>query len=463
MRRITIDVTREAVSLRSPDTYQPLQGQWTSFYLALALQAYLPGHPPPFLEAHDLRLLGPWFHKKPGSVGKEIARHHQDLVELGLDNLILHDGRTKRWRLNVPPEEIELLPSREECETWLREQRWDPVDAVEEFPETLVAWLVHTTRALIRLEEGEIDAGLRLIDEAKREHGDSVLLCAIAELVELRLWARVGKYPEPSPSLSQCPGNIGRALSARATLAQVLAPAIDPSHLESAIEHSKKLLTRLENIPDINGLGIAHNVLGVLLRRRKNFDQAVKSLRYAAALLVASYDLITLQAAVFNLGHTLSELARDEKELREALKLVELDREICVALGLGRDSAQAEIVAGTICLELGELEAAKQWLFAGQCMVETLDSDYNRGGVEELRARILWTRSLHDHQKLEPQAIREIVEAYQKARDLIFVAGFDVSYLDAEIKMVKQEQPPPWRRPGWRRADLDDTASALPG
>lgn len=463
MRRVTIDVSRESVSLSSSGSYRPVQSQWVSFYLALCLQVLAPGHQPSFLEAHDLRLLGPWFHKKPESVGKEIARHLQDLAEWGLGDLILHDGRTKRWRLNVSPEEIELLPSREECERWFQEQRWSPVDAVEEFPETLVAWLVHITRALVRLEEGEIDAGLRLIEQAKGEHGGSVLLGAIAELVELRLWARVGEYPEPGPFLSQCTGNVGRALSVRATLAQALAPTADPGHLEVAIEHSRKLLTRLENLPDINGLGIAHNALGVLLRRQKNFDQSVKSLRYAAALLVASYDLITLQATAFNLGHTLSEMARDERELREALRLVELDREICVALGLGRDSAQAEIVAGMICLELGELDQAQQWLSAGRCLVETLDSDYNRGGVEELRARLLWTRAWRDHQKLEPQAIREIVEAYRTARDLIFVAGFDVSYLDAEIKLVKQGQPPPWRRPGWRRADPDDTASALPG
>lgn len=261
------------------------------------------------------------------------------------------------------------------------------------------------------------------------------------------------------PLLVPSPSSRGPLASER----QALAPAAEPSHLEAAIEHSRKLLTRLENLPDINGLGIAHNALGVLLRRRKNHDQAVKSLRYAAALLVASYDLVTLQAAVFNLGHTLSEMARDERELREALRLVELDREICVALGLGRDSAQAEIVAGTICLELGELDAAQQWLSAGRCLVETLESDYNRGGVEELRARLLWTRAWRDHQKLEPQTIREIVEAYRKARDLIFVAGFDVSYLDAEVKVVKQGQAPPWSKIGWRRAELDDTVSRMRG
>ena len=54
------------------------------------------------------------------------------------------------------------------------------------------------------------------------------------------------------------------------------------------------------------------------------------------------------------------------------------------------------------------------------------------------------------------------MEAYRTARDLIFVAGFDVSYLDAEVKMVKQGQAPPWSRVGWRRANLDDTVSGGP-
>jgi hypothetical protein len=78
----------------------------------------------PYLESHELRLLGPWFLKKSGSVGKEIARHLQDLADWGMADLVAHDGRTKRWRLGVPASDISLRPSPEQCEAWLRQQQW---------------------------------------------------------------------------------------------------------------------------------------------------------------------------------------------------------------------------------------------------------------------------------------------------------------------------------------------------
>jgi tetratricopeptide (TPR) repeat protein len=460
MRRITVDIAEESVKLEDGATCRLLGGQWVVFYLALALRLLSgKGEPSLFLDAPALRLLRPWFYKKPGSVGKEVARHLHELAEWGLDGMVISGGLTKRWRLNIASQAVVFQPSKEACELWLNEQRVDVGDSIEELPETLVAWLVHVTRALIRLVRGEIEEGLKLVALAKREHGGSALLGATAELIEARLCSRVKSYPDLGPHLTQAQGSLGRALLARADLTTALAPTPEPEDLEEAIRRTREVALRFETLPDIDGLGSAHNALGVLLRRGRHFAEAKRCLRYAAALLVASFDLPNLQAALFNLGHTLSEKAESAEDLREALSLIQLDREIYSELGIGRDSAQAEIVGGTIYLRLNELKEAERWLDAGRRIADTLGSDYDKGGIEELRARLLWAQSWKHHRGIEPDKVREIVAAYERASHHLFSVGDIPKYLEKEVKMVKRGEPPPWLESSWRQLDLDETVS----
>jgi tetratricopeptide (TPR) repeat protein len=190
--------------------------------------------------------------------------------------------------------------------------------------------------------------------------------------------------------------------------------------------------------------GIAHNALGVLLRRAGRLDEAKSCLRYAAALLVASSDLHALQAALFNLGHAVHAGARSPEDRREALKLIALDREIDAELNIGRDSAQAEIVAGMICLELGEWERASEWLRKGQEIEVKVDSPYDRGGLAELEARLLWCRAWREKGRLEPGAVREVLRLYRQAEELLLAAGDVPAYLKEEVRAVKRGEAPPW-------------------
>ena len=441
MPKVILEASQETVRLSGRGASHSLRGQWAVFYLALALRARSDPHS--FMEAHEIRLLGPWFHKKPESIGKEIARHIQSLSGWGMSEVLDHDGRTRRWRLGLQCKDVSLRPSEERCQTWLEQQRWDLLDGLEEVPRFKAAWLVDMTHALIQMEEGKIQSGLRRIRAAKRETGDSILLGAISELVELRLRSRIGEYPESGKCLKQCTGRLGKALLLRARLAQALAP--DFSSLGAAIESHRKLVLQLESLPDVNGLGNAYNALGVLFRRNRQLDLAEKCLRYAVALLVASFDLPTLQAALFNLGHTLSESAESEEDLRDALSVIRLDREICWSLGLGRDSAQAEAVAGEVCLKLGDIQEAEEWLQRGRQIVATLNSDYNKGEVERLHGRILWARSWSDGQAL--QKCREsILQSFQTAQDLLLSAGFPIEEVESEIKQVRRGERPHWLR-----------------
>lgn len=438
MNRIVADTQGGVVSLTQKRSSRSFRGQWVVFYTALALQ----GKSSSCLDAQELQLLGPWFLKKPESVGKEVARHLHDLSRCGLADLISHEGRTKRWRLNIPAENIELLPSPEHCEAWLRQQQWDLLGGIEKIPRSIGPWLSCITKATIRMQQGRIPEGLEFIQAAKRQHTDSTLLQSIAELLDLRLYARIGEYPEPGAALQQDIGGIGKALLIRAGLAQALAPEFD--NLDLAIETLRRQTLRLGNLPDINGLGTAYNVLGVLFRRRGELKLAERYLRYAAALLAASSDLPTLQAAIFNLGHTLYELATSEEDLRESLELIKLDREICSSLGMGKDSAQAEIVAGSVCLRLGDIEQALCWLGEGQRIVEVLKSDYNRAGVLRLHAEILWAQARGERQILTGERKAAILSKFQEACTFLQRAGFPTDSVEHEMALVRRGELPKW-------------------
>lgn len=444
MRHTTIDVSEEVVTLRHQRFSREFRHQWVVFYLAMALRATSLDSPTPFLEPQELQLLGQWFRKKPESIGKEVARHLRDLSDEGLGEFILHQGKTKRWRLALPPQEIRFVPSREQCETWLRQQQWDLLGGIEKIPRLILAWISHTTRALIRLQEGRLEEGLELILIAKQENASSVLLGAIAELIQLRLHARQGEYPDPDDweYLSRCEGSIGKTLAIRASLAQALAPDFD--NLETATEGLRKISSRLESLPDLNGLGTSYNALGVLFRRSGQLDLAEKCLRYAVALLIASSDIPALQAALFNLGHTLYQQATNNEDLTDALRLIELDREICQAR-LGRDSAQGEIVAGEICLKLGNIAEAEQWLGKGRTIVQTLNSDYNQAGVELLQARILWARALEEDLGV-PKKREAILTKYRKVLDLLSRAGFPLGDVEHEMSLLQRGEKPKWLR-----------------
>jgi tetratricopeptide (TPR) repeat protein len=434
MHSITIDVNEWTVTVGQDHV---LKGQWVTFYLALALRRLTAESPS--LDCQELHLLWPWSLKQAGSGGKEVSRHIDQLSKWGLVGLIAHGGKTKRWRLDIAPEKITFRPSLERCRAWLEEKRNDPLNEAGKVPRLLIAWLEHTTGAIICLVQGRVREGLDLIEAAKAEATGWMLLGAITELVEIRLLARVGEYPyfDDFPFLSRCDDAIGRTLRIRAELAQALEPGRPP-------ESCRNLVLSLQGLPDINGLGTAYNALGALFRRKGQYDVAEQCLRYAAALLVASFDLPTLQAALFNLGHTLSKQADNDQDLREALRLIELDRMIYSALGIGGDSAQAEVVAGAICLKLGELAAAKEWLERGRELAESLDSDYNSACIERLHARILWVEAWREHQTVPKQDQGIILTIYRIAREMLFQAGFDTDSIDDEITHFRRGERPKW-------------------
>lgn len=447
--RLTIDTLNESVTLSRGSTARTFGDQWLVFYLALALHRTSRTSPTPYLDADELGVLGRWSSKRRESIGKEVARHIRVLEDAGLGAALTHHGRTKQWRLAVSPGQIQFHPSRSRCEQWLRDQNFDYLGGIGSVPVDIAGWLGEMTHALIHLEQGHLPGALDHVEAAQRMVGDSVLLGAITELVELRVLARRGEYPEMGPNLHRCEARIGRALRIRAQLAQALMPA--PGGEDKQIEALRQLALKLEGLPDVNGLAHTHNSLGVTLRRRGDLELAARSLRYAAALLIATLDLPTLQATLFNLGHTLHEAAENDAELAQALRVLLLDREIHRELGLGSDSAQAEIVAGLICLKLGKIGEAEHWLSRAERIAEQLESAYNNAGVTLLRARLEWAASRSDSDSSSSHVSRGLA-AYAQAELLVQEAGFMGDDIRAEAERFKAGRRPPWL-PSWTDPD----------
>ncbi len=445
--QLTINVVERRVHLVGPAASKVFEGggprneQWLILYTELALRRTSQENESSYLDAEQLKILGRWSLKRVGSVGKEMARHLEELKRAGLGNAIEHKGKTRRWRLGLLPKEIVFLSSREACEVWLRDRNFDYLGGLGRIPGDIVPWLREMTWALIRFQQGRLPEARAHVKGAEQAAAASALLGAITELVELRLLARRGEYPEIGPGLERCEGGLGEALRVRAELARALEP--DPGYEEEKLEELRRLLLRLETLPDVNGLGGAHNALAVRLRRQGKLDLAARSLRYAAALLIATFDLPTLQAAVFNLGHTLHEAATTRAQLEEALGVVSLDREIYRELGLGGDSAQAEIVAGLICLKLERIAEAEKWQATGREAAERIESEYNLAGVRLLRARILWMKRLSSPE-VDTKYRAEILGEFRAVEALVQSAGFTGEDIRREAGIFRAGGRPPW-------------------
>ena len=451
---LTIDAVEERATLSGSSASRTYEGrslrkkQWVLLYAELALRRTSAEMADSFLAADQLKLVGCWSLKKVASIRGEMSRHLQNLARSGLGGAIEHRGKTLRWRLALSFGDISFLPSRAACGTWLRNQglRFDDLGELERSHEEGIQWVAEMARGMIHLQQGRLHGAHVHISAAEKISHGSVLLSAVTELVKLRLLARRGEFPEElGPNLKRCEGSIGEALRIRSRLIQALEP--DPDREEERIEELRRIVFKLESLPDVNGLGVAHNALAVRLRRQGRFDLASKSLRHAVALLIATFDLPSLQAAVFNLGHTLQETATTRGELEEALGLVVLDREIFTELGLGGDSAQAEIVAGLICLKLGMIHEAEKWLASGRKIAERLESDYNMAGVKLLRARVLWMKGLSSPQ-LAAGFRAEILREFEDAERLSRSAGLTGESIRREAACFRRAGQPPWLASG---------------
>jgi len=117
--KIDVNAVRVIIDGTPPCT---LTGQWVTFYALLATRIRTHGARE-YVTKGELHEFGRWQHKTPASVGKEVARHLRKLNTTGHQQIVEHDGKTKRGRLSVEPDQLSVVPHRDALQPWLDGRR----------------------------------------------------------------------------------------------------------------------------------------------------------------------------------------------------------------------------------------------------------------------------------------------------------------------------------------------------
>jgi len=202
---------------------------------------------------------------------------------------------------------------------------------------------------------------------AAADHPD---LKAIADVLATRIRQRLSP-PHAPVAREHGPRTVfDIALEARRIAAYAIQS--DSSKWASQIAELLALLSDLTAVGSLTTQAYVHNALALLYRRLGEHHVALSHAAEAAPLAVFSGDLTLMQAVFFNFGNIASELRRlDPAAIPEGLPiaLIEADRAIRKRLGLGMDSAQAELLLAYLALEANALEQAEAYLIDARTII----------------------------------------------------------------------------------------------
>lgn len=356
------------------------KGQWFEFYAALALMRTNPVRAQDFIYPDELRRIGDWRHKKPSSIGKEVARH---LDGLDAESRLLTgcDGKTRAWKLSLPPEEVAFLPDREAVSAWLA-SRSVPATVSDDWPKILAA-LVEATTLVQRGSAEQALASLEGLDDLGDDKSDVPVAAWVALLKgRAALNADADLLGDIQSRWSKRKDPVGRAVAAR--LKALWAFGQRFGDVEVGLDMLRRMAAQLESSGDISSLISVLNILGILERRHDHPEEsAILHLR-AAVLAGIVGDYQSLQGALFNTA-----LARRAARKRQnldpddvCLDLVDLCLLVCHEFGVGRDSAQAETTAARWALKARQTERAKDYLKQAEELLRHIDATFDQAAYK---------------------------------------------------------------------------------
>ncbi len=413
--KLVVDVEAERVRLGTSE----LGGQWVDFYALLALARTEEGATEGLVTAASLFRVGPWRHKKFDSVGKEVARKLDGLAHGPLGRAVACKGRTRSWRLALPPGAVVFHPSREAVRAWVSSR------TLGMLPDGNVAdELSPLVEATAALQRGDADGALRWLDRLPATLGQAEpALTAWSALLRARAAAQFDDDDDALLSAldkhwSGRADAPSRAVSAR--IRALMALRYRFGEPAATLASLGKLAADLELRGDIGSLSAVVNVMGLLARRAGDPETGAANHLRAAALSGINGDLATLQATLYNLALCRKEaLARGGKPPDEAvLTLIDLCLRVCARFGVGDDSAQAEISGATWAMERGDHKRAREYFEAAEKLVSKLDSTYDQACFLELRAAL---------ELADPQGRSDPAHDLQTAEMLFAKAGDHVS------------------------------------
>lgn len=375
---LVVDVETGRVVVGSSE----LHNQWVDFYAALALSLLDAPSEPQFVGVDEISRIGPWQHKKPDSVGKEIARH---IAKPELDGLLDHRGKTKAWRLTLPAARVRLLPDEAAVRTW--------IDSRSLRPASDQGWIEDLQRlvtATIALQEGRAEEVLRDL-EASLSKGAEPPVRAWAALLRGRAAFQYGDadvLETLHDDWFKRADGAGRTVSAKLRAVIAFRDRFhDPS---DALQTLSRLAAELEMRGDTAALGSILNVMGLLLRRVGDPNAAMMHHLRAVALLGISGDYPSLEGTLFNLANCRREALEQAGSPPDdsVFSLLELGRAVYKRFTVGHDSAQSEIAGAQWALEAGDPEKARYYLHQAEAIVEKSDNEFDQACFHYARARI---------------------------------------------------------------------------
>lgn len=352
-----------------------LNGKARSFFLLLAAESEVGRH----VLRDEVHALPDWRSMAFESVGKQVARLVDTLAAEGYD-LVDCQQKTNGWRLK--PHVCQALDAETRARAaealaaldWRRWARFATAPVEE-----VVPWALGNLDSLLAMTSGQADASyarLRQGFEAAR-HPD---LHAIANVLATRVGQRLERAHLPVPPARHRVCSLFEAAveHRRHAAYAVRAPSAEWPGLRTELEQS---LNEIFARGDLTTLAVLLNACAVLDRRLGEHARALDCIKEALPLAIFSGDLILMQNVLFNFGNILSEIQRSDPAAcagTDPLALLEADMSIRRRFGLGKDSAQAELLVAYLAWERHEVPRAQAALDSAEPIITLSRSHADR-------------------------------------------------------------------------------------
>lgn len=314
------------------------------------------------ITADEVHALPGWQNMVRESVGKQVARLIADLGHHGLQPFD-YAYKTRGWRLSSDASAAVTDDLRSLVDAWLKAKSWFPgARFAMTDPAAIARWALATTNAHLAMTEGSAEIGLAELRTAYSvsDHPD---LMAISNLLATRIGQRLSRPHHPVPS----DGSVGSVFEVAAEARRLASYAIraDSSEWEGQVARLRAILARVVSSGDLTTQAYVHNAIAILLRRLGDPATALQHIAEATPLAVFASDITLVQSVLFNFGNILSDARR--KGLVPAsedltIAMLEADLAIRRRFGLGKDSAQAELLLAFLAYEQGMLDRAEDYL-----------------------------------------------------------------------------------------------------
>jgi tetratricopeptide (TPR) repeat protein len=332
-------------------------------------------------EVHELPA---WRTMMLSSVGKQVARHIKNLSNEGFD-IVEYLKKTDGWKLKPKLYSSLSIDEKNKAESmltsfnWSQWRRFSDVDTYD-----VSAWTLQNTEALLQMTTGHVELAYGTL-KAGYVHANNNDLLSISNILATRIGLRLSTPHLPvDPENQENLSYFEQAVFARRLAANAVSASSD--QWQAFTLELEELLPQLAVRGNLTTQAVVLNALALLHKRLQNWGQALAFVEEAAPLAVFSGDVVLIQNVIFNFGNLLSEMARLEQyniPADQYLRLLEMDLKIRHTLGIGKDSAQAELLLAYLNFESGNLDEATQYLRKSKDIISlsTANADlalYNR-------------------------------------------------------------------------------------